>query len=120
MAQFHSLLKYDNAALAEKAPDKEGPLDAAKAAVCANINLFLEINDDEFGPFVETFVQSVWMQLVNVSLAPGQVTISCLAITQLLCSNRHMRSSFWRLCRRTFGLCAAKQIHCIDLRSEQH
>lgn len=73
MAQFHSLLTYSNAALAEPAPDREGTLDAAKASVCANINLFLEINDEEFTPFVETFVQDVWMQLVNVSLAPGQV-----------------------------------------------
>ena len=77
MEQFHSLLTYDNAALPESVPDKESVLDAAKAAVCANINLFLELNDEEFAPFVETFVQDVWTQLVTVTLKPAQV-LRCL------------------------------------------
>ena len=98
MAQFHSLLTYDNAALAEPAQDKEGVLDAVKAAVCANINLFLEINDDEFGPFVETFVQDVWTQLVTVTLAPSQVAPSVpphglLSIIDLVSDLTHARSS---------------------------
>ena len=78
MEQFHSLLTYSNPALAlgERQRDREGPLDAAKAAVCANINLYLEINDEEFGPFVETFVRDVWTQLVTVTLAPGQVGLA--------------------------------------------
>lgn len=87
MAQFHSLLTYNNPALAEKAADKESCLDAAKAAVCANINLFLEINDEEFGAFVETFVRDVWTQLVTVTLKPGQARLpagACLASGTLL------------------------------------
>ncbi|KAK9798958.1 hypothetical protein WJX73_010520 [Symbiochloris irregularis] len=80
MAQFHSLLTYNNPALAEKAADKQSCLDASKAAVCANINLFLEINDEEFGAFVETFVRDVWTQLVTVTLKSGQDNLAMAAI----------------------------------------
>ena len=43
MAEFHSLLTYDNAALAESDPERESAVEAVKAAVCQNINLFMEV-----------------------------------------------------------------------------
>lgn len=42
MAEFHMLLTYDNPSLAETDPERESPVEAAKAAVCQNVNLFLE------------------------------------------------------------------------------
>jgi Cse1 len=49
MAQFHALLVYENAALVEADPERESALDAAKAAVCQNINLFMEMNEEVWG-----------------------------------------------------------------------
>lgn len=43
MAEFHTLLTYDNAALAESDPERESAIEAVKAAVCQNINLFMEV-----------------------------------------------------------------------------
>ena len=54
-------------------PNREGPADAARAAVCANINLFMELNEEEFAKYLGTFAQDVWTQLTRVTLAPGQV-----------------------------------------------
>ena len=42
MAEFHTLLTYDNPALAETDPERESAAEAVKAAVCQNINLFME------------------------------------------------------------------------------
>ncbi len=72
MEEFHFYLTYDNAALAEKDPDKESIVDAVKAAVCQNINLFMEMNEEEFAKFLQTFVQDVWTLLFSVSQNSGQ------------------------------------------------
>lgn len=74
MEEFHFYLTYDNPALAEKDADKESVVDAVKAAVCNNINLFIEINEEEFAKYLNTFAQDVWTQLTQVSLNPGQVS----------------------------------------------
>ncbi len=42
MAEMHSLLTYDNPSLAEADPERESAPEAVKAAVCQNINLFME------------------------------------------------------------------------------
>ena len=72
-AEFHTYLTYDNPALADKDPDKQSPLDAVKAAVCQNINLFMEMNEEEFKDYLQTFVQDVWTLLVAVKQGSGQV-----------------------------------------------
>jgi len=48
--------------------DREGVLDAVKAAVCANINLFMEMNDEEFSKYLQTFVTDVWHLLMQVGM----------------------------------------------------
>lgn len=90
-AEFHTYLVYDNPALAEKDTDKETAIDAVKAAVCQNINLFMEQNEEEFKDYLTTFVQDVWTLLVAVKQGSGQVVLpagqdcaksfSCMAAT---------------------------------------
>lgn len=72
-AEFHTYLNYDNPALTEKDPEKESPVDAVKAAVCQNINLFMEMNEEEFKDYLQTFVQDVWTLLTTVKQNVGQV-----------------------------------------------
>ncbi len=74
MAEFHYLLTYSNPALAESDPEKETVVDAVKAAVCDNLYLFIQINEDEFEKYLKTFAQDVWTELTKVSLNPGQVS----------------------------------------------
>ena len=73
MGLFHSFLLFDTDLMLERDPDKESVVDAVKTAVCQNINLFMSLNEEEFASFLSDFVQAVWMQLVKVSLRPGQV-----------------------------------------------
>lgn len=79
-AEFHTYLTYDNPALADKDPDKQSPLDAVKAAVCQNINLFMEMNEEEFKDYLQTFVQDVWTLLIAVKQGSGQDNLAMNAI----------------------------------------
>ena len=74
MAEFHYLLTYSNPALAESDLEKESVVDAVKAAVCENLYLFIQINEDEFEKYLKTFAQDVWTELTKVSLDLGQVS----------------------------------------------
>ena len=67
-------LTYDNPALASDDPDKETCVDAVKAAVCQNINLFIAMNEEEFDKFLQRFATDVWTELTKVSTRPGQVS----------------------------------------------
>lgn len=53
--------------------EKETELDAARAAVAANTNLFMELNEEEFAKYLQTFVQDVWVLLTKVTLDVRQV-----------------------------------------------
>lgn len=79
-AEFHTYLKYENSMLAEKDPEKESIVDAVKSAVCQNINLFMEMNEEEFKDYLQTFVQDVWTLLTTVKQNVGQVQAFLLPI----------------------------------------
>lgn len=69
MGAFHGLLAYENASL----DGPEGsPADAVKAAICDNVNLYIEKNEEEFQRFLQTFVQDVWTLLTKTGLESGK------------------------------------------------
>lgn len=84
MTEFHTYLTFDSQLLKEKDVEKESILDALKSAVCQNINLFMEMNEEEFSKFLGTFVDDVWGQLTRVSLNPGQVR-TCSVVYGFFC-----------------------------------
>ena len=99
MEQFHALLTFDNAALAEPSPDAESALDGVKAAVCQNINLLIGRDEEEFEPFLERFVNAVWTQLVSVTLKPGQVCPAHhQALVELACAGKHVHAARQPFC----------------------
>jgi len=48
------------------------PLDALRAAVCDALNLFVEVNEDEFAPYLSSFARSVWALLAPLGPAPDR------------------------------------------------
>lgn len=74
MEEFHKLLTYQNPSLVSaKGSDKASPVDAVKAAVCQNINLLVNRDEEEFSKFLQIIVQDVWTQLMGVTNAASQV-----------------------------------------------
>ena len=63
--------------------DDEAPVDACKAMACECLSLFMERNEEEFAGFLETFVESVWKQLVEVGPGVGQDRLAMAAIAFL-------------------------------------
>ena len=75
MGEFHKFLCYDNPALAavdNKDREKAGAVDQVKAAICDNVNLYIEKNEEEFQRFLQTFVQDVWTLLTKTGLEPNK------------------------------------------------
>mmetsp|Transcript_33790 Transcript_33790/g.100617 ORF Transcript_33790/g.100617 Transcript_33790/m.100617 type:complete len:935 (-) Transcript_33790:308-3112(-) len=91
MAEFHTLLAYENPALDELDTEKESIADGVKSAVCLNINLFMEMNEEEFAKFLQTFVTDVWGLLMKVSLKPGQdnLVMSAIKFLTTVCRSVH-------------------------------
>ncbi|GAX80072.1 hypothetical protein CEUSTIGMA_g7510.t1 [Chlamydomonas eustigma] len=88
MAEFHTFLVYENPVLDESDPEKESVLDSVKSAACQNINLFMEINEEEFAKFLQTFVADVWGLLMAVSQKPSQDNLVMNAIRFLTTVSR--------------------------------
>ena len=53
--------------LPPRGPDAPSAADALRAAVCDSINLFVEVNEEEFAPYLPRFAAAVWALLVKVS-----------------------------------------------------
>jgi hypothetical protein len=64
-------------------PHPTPPHPTPQAAVCANINLFMEMNEEEFSKFLQTFVTDVWHLLTSVSGRSGQDGLA-MAATRFL------------------------------------
>ncbi|KAL6747498.1 Cse1-domain-containing protein [Haematococcus lacustris] len=80
MAEFHTFLtRADDPALAEADSEKESVGDAVRSAVCQNINLFMEMEED-FAKYLATFVEDVWALLMKLTLRPGQDNLAMSAI----------------------------------------
>jgi len=80
MGEFHTYLQYENPALEERDAEKESVIDAVKSAVCQNVNLFMEMNEEEFAKYLQTFVTDIWSLLMKVTLKPGQDNLVMNAI----------------------------------------
>jgi hypothetical protein len=50
--------------------------------VCANINLFMEINEDDFEKYLHTFVTDIWHMLMQVGAAVGLTQSCCFCAGQ--------------------------------------
>ena len=88
MAEFHALLTFADApALAEADASKEAPLDALKAAVCANVNLFMEMNEEEFAKFlqVRAWVAGKGKEMRGEGKEGGAGALCCKAPAAAVC-----------------------------------
>lgn len=98
MSEFASYLQYSNPALTEGNAEKENVLDGVKAAICQNINLFMETSEEEFTKYLKTFVGEVWKLLVSVSVAarPGQDNLAMQGIRFLTTVSRSVHAELYR------------------------
>ncbi|KAJ6729602.1 EXPORTIN-2 [Salix viminalis] len=57
-----------------------GLVDELRAAVCENISLYMEKNEEEFKDYLNDFAQAVWTLLGNVSQSSSRDSLAVMAI----------------------------------------
>jgi len=93
MGTFHKLLMYSAPPdLVSQDKEKASEVDQVKAAVCDNINVYMEKSEEEFAPYLQTFVQDVWTLLMSTDLASNRdhlVTSGVKFLTTVASSVHH-------------------------------
>ena len=69
-----------------------------KAAICENVNLYLEKNEEEFAPFVRDFATAVWGLLMQVGMEPGKDVLVTEAIRFLTTLVNGVHYTLFQVC----------------------
>lgn len=70
MTNFHTLLTSNVQGLESHNPEEAGVMEQLKSQVCDNIALYAQKYDEEFKPYLPTFVTDVWNLLISTGLEP--------------------------------------------------
>lgn len=68
MKAFHELITVDVPSLHTGDDEEASVLDHLRSQVCENISLYAQKYDEEFSPYMETFVTAIWELLVKTSI----------------------------------------------------
>ncbi|TKY64094.1 Exportin-2 protein [Spatholobus suberectus] len=80
MGEFRKYLTTSYPALESSGADGVAVVDELRAAVCENINLYMEKNEEEFQGFLNDFALAVWTLLGNVSQLSSRDRLAITAI----------------------------------------
>ncbi|XP_061370368.1 exportin-2 [Gastrolobium bilobum] len=80
MGEFRKYLTTSYPALESSGPDGVALVDELRAAVCENINLYIEKNEEEFQGYLNDFALAVWTLLGNVSQSSSRDQLAITAI----------------------------------------
>lgn len=80
MAEFKNYLTVKYAALEDGGGDGLALVDELRAAVCENIGLYMEKEEELFQKYLSGFVQAVWSLLVVASASPSRERLTVTAI----------------------------------------
>ncbi|KAF1863775.1 hypothetical protein Lal_00030879 [Lupinus albus] len=80
MTEFRKYLTTSYPALEGSGPDGVAVVDELRAAVCENINLYMEKNEEEFQGYLNDFALAVWTLLGSVSQLSSRDRLAITAI----------------------------------------
>ncbi|QHO45676.1 Exportin [Arachis hypogaea] len=80
MTEFRKYLTTSYPALEGSGNDGVAVVDELRAAVCENINLYMEKNEEEFQGYLNEFALAVWTLLGNVSQSSSRDQLAITAI----------------------------------------
>ena len=60
--------------------EEAGPLEQLRTQICDNVALYAQKYDEEFGPYLPRFVQSVWTLLANTGMQVKYDLVSSSAV----------------------------------------
>lgn len=118
MTLFHEYLVYDNLALKETSEDKESILDQLKAAICENINLYMEKNEEEFREYLPGFASDVWGLLMKISLSASHDRLATTAIRFLTTVSKSVHHDLFKQPDALQRICESIVIPNVQLRED--
>ncbi|KAJ7514727.1 hypothetical protein O6H91_23G056900 [Diphasiastrum complanatum] len=118
MGEFHKYLTYTNPLLKETDPEKESVVDQLKAAICENINLYMEKNEEEFKDYLTGFATDVWSLLMDVSLLPSYDRLATTAIRFLTTVSKSVHHSLFSSAETLKQICECIVIPNVRIRGE--
>ncbi|KAG2725563.1 hypothetical protein I3843_01G072700 [Carya illinoinensis] len=80
MTEFRKYLGTNYPVLESSGVDGLALVDELRAAVCENINLYMEKNEEEFQGYLNDFVMAVWSLLGNVTQSSSRDQLAMVAI----------------------------------------
>ncbi|CAN0889573.1 CAS [Linum grandiflorum] len=95
MTEFKKYLTSNYPAMESSGPGL-AIADDLRAAVCENISLYMEKNEEEFQPYLNDFALAVWSLLVNVSQNPSRDRLAVTAIKFLTTVSTSVHHSLFR------------------------
>lgn len=119
MAALHAALTLPTPpGTAPADPDAESPSEALRRAVADAATLFMEVNEDEFAPFLPSFARDVWALLVNLPATPGADGLAMAATRFLTTVAKSVHSSLFAADGALAQVCGSVVLPALRLRPE--
>lgn len=96
MKVFHELLTVDVPCLHTGDDEDAGVLEHLRSQVCENIGMYAQKYDEEFAPYMETFVTAVWELLVKTGMQTkyDALVSNALQFLSVVAERTHYRKIF--------------------------
>ncbi|EFJ27823.1 hypothetical protein SELMODRAFT_95055 [Selaginella moellendorffii] len=118
MDEFEYYLMYSNPVLAERDAEKESVVDQLKTAVCENINLYMEKNEEEFRDYLQRFATDVWNLLMSTSLQPAHDRLAMSAMKFLTTVSKSVHHALFSGADTLRQICESIAIPNVRIRAE--
>lgn len=94
MKAFHELLTVDVPSLHTGENEDAGVLEHLRSQICENIGLYAQKYDEEFGPYMETFVTAVWELLMKTGNQTKYDAVRIKILTDFFFTSRKRHFNF--------------------------
>ncbi|KAK6919963.1 Importin-beta, N-terminal domain [Dillenia turbinata] len=118
MGEFIKYLTVNYPTLELSSPEGLALVDDLRAAVCENISLYMEKNEEEFQGYLEGFAKAVWSLLIEVSKSSSRERLTVTAIKFLTTVSTSVHHALFSNPEILKQICESIVIPNVQLRDE--
>uniref|UniRef100_A0A0C9S7F6 TSA: Wollemia nobilis Ref_Wollemi_Transcript_13726_3457 transcribed RNA sequence n=1 Tax=Wollemia nobilis TaxID=56998 RepID=A0A0C9S7F6_9CONI len=99
--------------------DSEEVVDHLRAAICENINLYMEKNEEEFRDYLKDFASAIWSLLMTISSAPSRDRLAVTAIKFLTTVSKSVHHALFSSVEILQQICQSIVVPNVMIREEE-